>query len=78
MGVVYRARDIRLNRDVALKFLPLELSRDEEAKRRCMQEAQAASSSSMPTFAPFWISVRPRKMTGRDSSSRCRLTKERP
>ncbi len=50
MGVVYKAKDTKLKRTVALKFLPPAFSLDDEAKQRFINEAQAASSFDHPNI----------------------------
>ncbi|MFV2007905.1 MAG: serine/threonine-protein kinase PknK, partial [Longimicrobiales bacterium] len=50
MGVVYKARDLRLGRTVALKFLSTHLLSDPEAKQRFLVEAQAAASLDHPNL----------------------------
>ena len=54
MGVVYRARDTRLGRDVALKVLPPEFSKDEERKARFLQEARATAGLTHPAIAQIY------------------------
>ena len=48
MGEVYRARDLSLNRDVAIKVLPKELASDPDRLRRLEQEARAGSGAQSP------------------------------
>jgi len=50
MGEVYRARDTRLGRDVAIKVLPAAFSRDPERLRRFKQEAQVVAALNHPNI----------------------------
>jgi len=68
MGVVYKAEDTRLERSVALKFLPAHLLGNEEVRKRFEREAKSAASLIIPTSATCMKSTRWRARP----SSRCR------
>jgi len=50
MGVVYKAQDTKLERAVAIKFLPSHLSTSAENKERFVREAKATAGSIIPIF----------------------------
>ena len=51
MGVVYKAEDTKLERTVAIKFLPRHISSNEDERKRFEVEAKAAASLNQPNIA---------------------------
>ena len=54
MGVVYRARDTRLKRPVAIKILKSDLVMNRDRQRRFLQEARAAAAVTHPAIAQIY------------------------
>src|SRR5205085_7679418 len=54
MGEVYRARDTKLRREVAIKLLPDEFSRDDDRLHRFQREAEVLASLNHPNIAAIY------------------------
>src|SRR5215472_7621124 len=54
MGFVYRARDLKLDRTVALKFLPSEVNASEREKQRFVKEARLAAALDHPNIGAIY------------------------
>jgi serine/threonine protein kinase len=55
MAVVYRARDVRLNRRVAIKVLPPELAFNTDVRERFLREAQTSAQLAHPGIVPIYM-----------------------
>ena len=53
MGIVYLARDVQLDRDVAIKVLPTHMARTAESRERFVREARTAAGLSHPNIVPI-------------------------
>jgi serine/threonine protein kinase len=70
MGEVYRERDPRLGRDIAIKILPLEVAGDPERLRRFEQEAHAAAALNHPNIVTIHSVEKERLRPARSASLR--------
>ena len=76
MGAVYRARDTKLNRDVALKVLLPDVANDPERLARFQRKRRCSRRSTIRTSAPFTVSrkaaIRPRSSSSSSTDPRSR------